>query len=41
MCIKLSALGFCVDKYWPDFNENDIEESIHIFQKRHRKFGAN
>ena len=24
-----------IDKYWPDFNENDIEESIHIFQKRH------
>ena len=30
-----------IDKYWPDFNENDIEESIHIFQTRHRKFGAN
>ena len=30
-----------IDKYWPDFNENDIEESIHIFQKRHRKFGEN
>ena len=30
-----------IDKYWPDFNEKDIEESIHIFQKRHRKFGAN
>ena len=30
-----------IDKYWPDFNENDIDESIHIFQKRHRKFGAN
>ena len=30
-----------IDKYWPDFNENDIEESIHIFQKRHRKLGAN
>ena len=30
-----------IDKYWTDFNENDIEESIHIFQKRHRKFGAN
>ena len=30
-----------IDKYWPDFNENDIEESMHIFQKRHRKFGAN
>lgn len=30
-----------IDKYWPNFNENDIEESIHIFQKRHRKFGAN
>ena len=30
-----------IDKYWPDFNENHIEESIHIFQKRHRKFGAN
>ena len=30
-----------IDKYWPDFNENDIEESIHIFQKRHRNFRAN
>ena len=30
-----------IDKYWPDFNENDIEERIHIFQKRQRKFGAN
>ncbi len=29
------------DKHWPDFNEEDIIESIKIYQKRNRKFGAN
>ena len=29
------------DKNWPDFNEEDIIESIKIYQKRNRKFGAN
>ena len=28
------------DKYWPEFNENDIEEAINIYQKRNRKFGG-
>lgn len=32
---------FCfLDKYWPDFNENDIDEVIKIYQKRNRKFGG-
>ena len=30
-----------VDKYWPDFNEKDLDEAIAIYQKRVRKFGAN
>lgn len=30
-----------LDKYWPDFNEEDIDNSIKIYQKRTRKFGAN
>ncbi len=29
-----------LDKYWPDFSEKDLEESIKIYQKRNRKFGA-
>ena len=29
-----------LDKYWPDFNEKDLDESIEIFQKRNRKFGG-
>ena len=32
---------FCfLDKYWPDFNENDVDEVIKIYQKRNRKFGG-
>ena len=27
-------------KYWPDFNENDLDEAIIEYQKRNRKFGA-
>lgn len=29
-----------VDKNWPDFDEEDIDEAIRIYQKRNRKFGA-
>lgn len=29
-----------VEKNWPDFNEEDLEEAIEIYQKRNRKFGA-
>ena len=29
-----------LDKYWPDFSEKDLDESIEIYQKRNRKFGA-
>ena len=29
-----------LEKYWPDFSEKDLEESIEIYQKRNRKFGA-
>ena len=29
-----------VDKYWPDFTENDLDEAIKAYQKRNRKFGA-
>lgn len=32
---------FCFkEKYWPDFNNEDIEDAIHIYQKRNRKFGG-
>lgn len=30
-----------VDKNWPDFNEQDLDEAIIEYQKRTRKFGAN
>lgn len=29
-----------VDKYWPDFNESDLDEAIKVYQTRNRKFGA-
>ena len=29
-----------VEKNWPDFNEEDLNEAIEIYQKRNRKFGA-
>lgn len=29
-----------VDKYWPDFSENDLEEAINTYEKRNRKFGG-
>ena len=30
-----------IDKYWPDFSEEDLENSIIEYNKRTRKFGAN
>ncbi len=30
-----------VEKYWPDFNEQDLDDAIIEYQKRNRKFGAN
>jgi len=30
-----------VDKNWPDFSEQDLEDAIVEYQKRTRKFGAN
>ena len=30
-----------LDKYWPDFNEEDLDNAIIEYQKRTRKFGAN
>ena len=30
-----------VNKYWPDFNEEDLDNAIIEYQKRTRKFGAN
>ena len=29
-----------MDKYWPDFSEDDIDFAIKEYQKRNRKFGA-
>lgn len=29
-----------IDKLWPDFSENDLDEAIEIYKKRNRKFGA-
>lgn len=29
-----------LDKYWPDFSEDDIDMAIVEYQKRNRKFGA-
>ena len=30
-----------IQKYWPDFSEEDLENAIFEYQKRTRKFGAN
>ena len=30
-----------VDKNWPDFSEDDLDNAILMYQKRNRKFGAN
>ena len=32
---------YFIEKYWPDFNENDLDEAIKEYQRRNRKFGAN
>mgnify|MGYP003375095424 CR=1 FL=1 len=29
-----------IEKYWPEFKEEDLEEAIKIYQHRNRKFGA-
>ncbi|MCI9247512.1 MAG: isoprenyl transferase [Clostridia bacterium] len=29
-----------IDKYWPDFSEEDLEKAINVFEQRNRKFGA-
>lgn len=29
-----------LDKYWPDFNESDLDKCIEIYQQRNRKFGG-
>ena len=29
-----------VDKYWPDFSEQDLDEAIQTYEKRNRKFGG-
>ena len=29
-----------VDKLWPDFSEEDLDDAIEEYQKRNRKFGA-
>lgn len=30
-----------IEKYWPDFNEKDLDEAIEEFKRRKRNFGAN
>lgn len=30
-----------IDKYWPDFNEKDLDDAIEVYSKRKRNFGAN
>jgi len=32
---------YFVEKYWPDFNEKELEKAIEEYQRRNRKFGAN
>jgi len=29
-----------VKKFWPDFRHNDLNEAVHEYQRRHRRFGA-
>jgi undecaprenyl diphosphate synthase len=29
-----------LDKYWPDFSEEDLDKAIEVYQNRNRKFGA-
>ena len=38
---QLAYTEFCfVEKYWPDFTEEDLMDTIHIYQNRNRKFGG-
>ncbi len=30
-----------IEKNWPDFNEEDLDKAIEVYQKRTRKYGAN
>ncbi len=30
-----------VDKYWPEYSEEDLNETIKIYQNRNRRFGGN
>ena len=30
---------YFLDKYWPDFNKEDLYNALHDFQKRERRFG--
>ena len=29
-----------IKKFWPEFKISDLEEAIHIYQTRHRRYGA-
>lgn len=29
-----------INKYWPDFTDEDLDEAIKVFESRNRKFGA-
>ena len=29
-----------LEKFWPDFNEKDLDECIKIYENRNRKFGG-
>ena len=31
---------YFIDKYWPDFNEKDLDEAIEEYSRRNRKFGG-
>jgi len=31
---------YFIPKYWPDFTEEDLDEAIEEYKKRHRKFGG-
>ncbi|SHJ67671.1 Undecaprenyl pyrophosphate synthetase [Rubritalea squalenifaciens DSM 18772] len=31
---------FVLDKFWPDFNEEDMHAAVQEYSKRHRRFGA-
>lgn len=38
---QLAYTEFCfVEKYWPDFEEEDLMAAINIYQNRNRKFGG-